>query len=132
MKKDELIAKIEELSNTEVATVIAERDQLAARVAELEAQPAGTSAEDAAELQRQVQDLSERLAANELTKGDPRPTVKVKNEMMLIIPPFVNIDGERMPAKELARRQDLLERLVKDGSAVLKSVKLIAEAARKA
>lgn len=141
LTKAELIAKLEEHSSTEVAAALSQRDMAIAerdkataesygileRVTDLEAKLGGAvSAEDKEELERQVQDLSERLAANELTKGDDRPVVKVGDEQFLIVPRAVLIDGQKVPARELARLPEVLAQLVKDGSYVLKNVKLIA------
>ena len=52
--------------------------------------------------------------------GDPRPVVKVAGEQHLIMVPKVRIDGEELTAEQLATRDDLLIRLHKDGSAVLR------------
>lgn len=131
LNKAELIAKLEEMANTDVSTALRQRDEayakqseLATKVTDLEVKlAAGVSNEDAAELQRQLDDLTERLAATEATKGDPRPVVKVGGQQMLIIAPLVNIGGTVYTAEQLAGQPDLLAQLHKDGSHVLKPVK---------
>lgn len=133
LTKAELITLVEELQATEVGDAIKQRDEayakqgeLATKVTDLEHQLANaTPDEDVAELERQLQDLTDRLAATEATKGDPRPVVKVAGEQHLIMVPKVRIDGEELTAEQLATRADLLTRLHKDGSAVLRSVKSI-------
>lgn len=133
MNKAELIAKLEEMASTEVGEAIAARDkayamqaEASAKVTTLEAQLAnGISADDKAELERQVQDLSERLAANEATKGDDRPVVKANGEQVLIVPRQLLVDGEVLTAEQLANRQDILDRLHKEKSGALKSISSI-------
>ena len=140
LTKAELITKLEELANTDAAVAIADRDKaiterdaayaaqgdLATKLTDLEVKLGNAiSEEDKAELDRQLQDLTDRLAANELTKGDPRPVVKVNNEQHLIVAPKVLIDGQVLTAQQLVNRPDLLQRLYDSKSHVLKSVKAI-------
>ena len=141
LTKAELIAKLEELANTDAAVAIAERDaayaaqaDAAAKVTDLEQKLAATmSAEDKAEMERQLQDLTDRLAANELTKGDPRPVANVNGEQMLIVARKVRMDGEDLTAEQLQKRPDLLKRLYESKSHALRSVASIkAEQAAKA
>ena len=124
LKKDELVDKVIELSTGEVGQAIAQRDEALAKVEALAAKLAeqGTDAEKE-ELSRQVNDLTERLAATVATKGDPRPVVKVNGKQMLIVAGQVLLsDGRKMKAAELAKDITLLEKLAAEGSSLLKEV----------
>jgi hypothetical protein len=131
LNKDALIKKLEELEASDVATAIQQRDAALAahaeatnKVTNLEAKLAASlSAEDKAEMDRQLQDLSDRLAANEATKGDPRPVVKVGEELLIIVPKQVNIDGVVVTNEQLAKRPDLLKRMRDGKSHALRNVK---------
>lgn len=149
LKKEELLAKLEEITNTtEVGTIIAERDALklerstllsdADKTTEVirdlrhsvqqlkdkqqELEKSSGSAEEVEELTRQVKDLSDRLAANEDTKGDDRPVVTVAGEPHMIMFRKVQIKDREYTAKELAGEKKLLEQLKEMGSSALVAV----------
>lgn len=152
LKKDELADKIIELSTTEVGKAIAERDaawekqgEQATRITDLEVELGEKKSEleaalrsveevkaklaemdtdaEKEELSRQVNDLTERLAANVATKGDSRPVVKVQGKHYLFIAQRFRLpDGRTVKAEEAMRDQRMLEALVESGSAVLKEV----------
>lgn len=145
LKKDELADKVIELSTTEAGKAIAERDaalsnqsEQATRITDLETElndvrgsleeMKGKLAdmdtdEEKAELSRQVNDLTERLAANVATKGDPRPVVKVRDKHMLFVAQrFLLPDGRTMTAEAAMKDPKLMDQLVDSGSAVLKEV----------
>ncbi|MBL8002850.1 MAG: hypothetical protein JNL05_12915 [Flavobacteriales bacterium] len=84
---------------------------------------AAKEAGDTAELERQVQDLTERLAAVEATKGDKRPVVKVKGKQCLIVAAHVLHEGKKLPAAEVAQNPKLLEELLDSGSSLLQVIK---------
>lgn len=124
LKKDELVDMVIELSTSEVGAAIAQRDEALAKVDELAAKLAEQSTDaEKEELSRQVNDLTERLAATVATKGDPRPVVKVNGKQMLIVAGEVRLnDGRKVKAAALAQDRELLEKLAAEGSSILKEV----------
>lgn len=124
LKKDELVDKVIELSTGDVGAAIAQRDEALAKVDELAAKLAEQSTDaEKEELSRQVNDLTERLAATVATKGDPRPVVKVNGKQMLIVAGEVRLnDGRKVKAAALAQDRELLEKLAAEGSSILKEV----------
>lgn len=124
LKKDELLAKIEELTSTDAGQAIAERDELRAKLEALDKTPSADAGETA-ELKRQVKDLSARLEANEVTKGDSRLVVNIGGEPHMIMFRKLQVGDREYTDKQLAEDSAMLAKLKKEGSGAIVPVATI-------
>ena len=124
LKKEELLAKIEELTTTDAGKAIAERDAMQAKLEALEKAPAADAGETA-ELKRQVKDLSARLEANEVTKGDSRLVVTIGGDTHMIMFRKLQVGDREYTDKQLAEDKDMLAKLKKEGSGAIVPVATI-------
>ena len=124
LKKEELLAKIEELTSADAGKAIAERDALQAKLEALEKTPP-TDAGETAELKRQVKDLSARLEANEVTKGDSRLVVTIGGEPHMIMFRKLQVGDREYTDKQLAEDSAMLAKLKKEGSGAIVPVATI-------